>query len=55
MNEWGILGDGTTSGGLTPVQVTGGGNWESINAGWRHSCGIKDGGRLFTWGKTSFT
>lgn len=28
-------------------------DWETISAGWYHSCGIRAGGKLYCWGKNS--
>jgi alpha-tubulin suppressor-like RCC1 family protein len=40
---WGQLGLGSTSDALAPVRVRGGGGWETIATGWRHSCGVTAG------------
>ena len=54
--SWGVnglynLGDGTTTGRSSPVQVLGGGtNWTILSNGRYHTAGIKSDGTLWTWG-----
>ncbi|MGL5825505.1 MAG: GDSL-type esterase/lipase family protein [Nocardioides sp.] len=47
-NEVGQLGDGTTTGRLSPVQVPG--IWKTITAGASHWCGVKTNGTGWCWG-----
>lgn len=50
----GQLGDNETRAGQgTPVQVAGLTNVVSISAGWRHTCGLLAGGRVWCWGDDS--
>ncbi|WP_298007635.1 MULTISPECIES: hypothetical protein [Anaerolinea] len=50
-NRYGQLGDGTTSGRLTPVAVSGlSGGVIAIAAGDGHTCGLTDSGGVLCWG-----
>ncbi len=49
-NEYGQLGDGSTTGSAVPVAVSGAGTWAAVSAGGGHTCGLKSGGALFCWG-----
>jgi alpha-tubulin suppressor-like RCC1 family protein len=53
-NEFGQLGDGTTTERHTPSRVTGSRRWETVIAGWRHSCGVTGSGRAFCWGNNEW-
>jgi len=46
----GYLGDGTTNGSSTPVQVGTDVDWSVVSAGSNHSCAIKTNGTLYCWG-----
>ena len=49
-NNYGQLGDGTTSGKSSPIQVPGT-NWKVVAAGGYISAAIKTDGTLWTWGR----
>jgi alpha-tubulin suppressor-like RCC1 family protein len=49
-NEYGQLGDGTTTNRPLPVRVLGGLHWSLLNAGGRHTCGVTMGKRAYCWG-----
>lgn len=46
----GRLGNGSTDGSLTPVEVSGDRTWSMISAGGDHTCGITADGDAFCWG-----
>jgi alpha-tubulin suppressor-like RCC1 family protein len=50
VNNYGRLGDGTTSERLTPVAVVGGLPFRQISAGVNHTCGVTTDFRAFCWG-----
>jgi alpha-tubulin suppressor-like RCC1 family protein/endonuclease/exonuclease/phosphatase family metal-dependent hydrolase len=52
-NQFGQLGDGTTTGrsSFAPVKGTG---WQSISTSGATTCGIKTGGTLWCWGLNNF-
>ena len=51
-NDYGQLGDGTTTSSPTPVRVTALGNAAAhIATGTQHSCAIKNDGTLWCWGQ----
>lgn len=49
-NSAGGLGDGTTTGRLTPVPVAGGLFFSQVSAGFRYTCGKTDTGTGYCWG-----
>ncbi len=49
-NEWGQLGDGTTTQRRTPVAVSGIASAVSVSAGINHSCAVLAGGVVKCWG-----
>jgi alpha-tubulin suppressor-like RCC1 family protein len=49
-NQYGELGDGTTSQRTSPVAVSGGLVFQSINAGKYHTCGFTAAGVGYCWG-----
>jgi hypothetical protein len=53
-NEYGQLGDGTTTMRVLPRLVTGGHTWTSVTAGIFHTCGITTAGDGFCWGNGNF-
>jgi alpha-tubulin suppressor-like RCC1 family protein len=54
-SNWeGNLGDGTRTGHTSPFRVSGTRRWRQLSAGYRHTCGITMGQRLFCWGSNSF-
>lgn len=63
-NQYGQIGDGTTTTRLTPVPVSGGGQWLDVTARggmyhsppnyWASTCGIKLDGSLHCWGNNEF-
>ena len=57
LNSMGQLGNNSRGGSLVPVQeYTQATDWAQLSAGYRHSCALKQDGRLFCWGKkTNYT
>jgi alpha-tubulin suppressor-like RCC1 family protein len=53
-NEWGQLGDGTTTDRETPVAVTGLSGVVSVMTGTSHSLALKSDGTVVTWGKNDY-
>lgn len=49
-NQYGQLGNGTTTSSATPLPVPG--SWKSVGAGWQVTYGIKTDGTLWSWGAT---
>lgn len=49
-NDFGQLGDGTTTTKTTPVQIGTANDWQSVSAGSLHSMAIKTNGTLWGWG-----
>lgn len=52
-NQYGQLGDGTTTQRITPTKI-GDDNWKSIAAGLGHSLAIRSDDKLFAWGYNEF-
>jgi alpha-tubulin suppressor-like RCC1 family protein len=49
-NQWGQLGDGTTSNRTTPVRIAGSHRFVDLAAGDAHTCAVTDDGRVLCWG-----
>jgi alpha-tubulin suppressor-like RCC1 family protein/uncharacterized protein YjdB len=50
-NNYGELGDGTTSNRRGPALVTGGLHWASLSSGDFHTCGLIGSGAAYCWGR----
>ena len=54
-NDFGALGDNTTTNRSTPVTTfVGGTNWKQVACGYYHTAAIKTDGTLWTWGFNSY-
>jgi alpha-tubulin suppressor-like RCC1 family protein len=53
-NQFGQLGDGTTTDSSTPVALTSGATFTSITAGWTYTCVVFDDGSASCWGHTYY-
>ena len=49
-NQYGQLGDGSTTSRLTPVPVAGGLSFVALSAGTLHTCGVTAAGAAYCWG-----
>lgn len=52
-NEYGKLGDGTTTNRRTPVSVTGIAGAAAVSAGFQHTCALMPGGAAKCWGNNA--
>lgn len=50
LNEYGQIGDGTTSNRSSPTAVTGGHAFAAVTAGLRHTCALDTTGAAWCWG-----
>ena len=50
-NDSGQLGDGTTTGRLTPTAVQGSHNFRQVSSGTYHTCGVRKDGAALCWGE----
>jgi len=53
-NQYGELGNGTTTGSARPVAVSGGLSFATVSAGVDFACGVTTGGAAYCWGVNSF-
>lgn len=49
-NRFGQLGDGSTTGSTSPVEVAGGNRFVQVDAGNTHTCAVDDAGAAWCWG-----
>ena len=55
MNQYGQLGDGTTTSRSSPGTTAGGGtNWKQVSCGYNYCAAVKIDGTLWTWGHNQF-
>jgi len=54
-NQYGQLGDGTTTNRLMPSRVGTDSDWVAVSAGGSHVLALKSGGSLWAWGSDSST
>ena len=49
-NDFGEIGDGSTTARPAPTESTGGHNWASITGIYQHTCGVTMAGDAYCWG-----
>ena len=49
-NDFGEVGDGTTTIRTRPAAVAGGTSWLQLSAAWAQTCGVTQAGRIMCWG-----
>jgi alpha-tubulin suppressor-like RCC1 family protein len=54
-NDYGQLGNGTTTDQTAPVQIGSDTNWTSVTAGSYHSTALKSDGTLWCWGRNNYS
>ena len=53
-NQYGQVGDGTTSNRLLPTLISGEHVWKAISTGGYHACGLTAGGGAYCWGRDNY-
>jgi alpha-tubulin suppressor-like RCC1 family protein len=53
LNNFGQLGDNSTTNRTSPVAVTGGLSFAAVSAGGQHTCGVTTAGTAYCWGSNS--
>jgi alpha-tubulin suppressor-like RCC1 family protein len=53
-NNYGQVGDGTTTQRLVPTAISGGYTWSSISVGWTDVCGVTTSGAAYCWGYNNY-
>lgn len=52
-NDYGELGDGTTTSSSVPIQISTENNWIEVSAGTAHGLALKSDGTVYAWGTNS--
>jgi len=53
-NQFGRLGNGTTTSSNVPVLVSGEHSFASVNSSWAHTCGVTTAGEAYCWGNNQY-
>jgi len=53
-NNYGQLGDGTTLGKSSPIQVGSATDWQSVACDSEHTMALKSAGTLWAWGRNNY-
>ena len=53
-NNYGQLGDGSTTDHSSPVQIGSDTDWSQVTGGDSHSLSLKSNGTLWTWGRNNY-